>query len=236
MELYSKYFYFLLLLFSFSFPFVRSFENKLNYYKKWPALLSGVFLMIGIHIPIDIYFTNIGVWSFNKEFVCGIYLANLPIEEWLFFLIIPFCCVFIYECTNYFLSPKKPSLTNYKVTFLCGIVFIILACLLNEKTYTSLYFSLAGVSLLLIYLLQPGWWYKFQVMYVFVLIPFTLVNGFLTGSFTEDAVVYYNDLENLSIRVLNIPIEDFVYNFNILLLVVAVYEYQLTKMLSVKKN
>ena len=143
MELYSKYFYFLLLLFSFSFPFIRSFENKLNYYKKWPALLSGVVLMIGIHIPIDIYFTNIGVWSFNKEFVCGVYLANLPIEEWLFFLIIPFCCVFIYECTNYFLNPKKPSLTNYKVTFLCGIVFIILACLLNEKTYTSLYFSLS---------------------------------------------------------------------------------------------
>jgi len=49
-------------------------------------------------------------------------------------------------------------------------------------------------------------------------------------------VVYYNDLENLSIRILNIPIEDFVYNFNILLLVVAVYEYQLTKMLSVKKD
>jgi lycopene cyclase domain-containing protein len=73
-------------------------------------------------------------------------------------------------------------------------------------------------------------------MYFFALIPFIVVNGFLTGSFTEDPVVYYNDLENLSIRVLNIPIEDFVYNFNILLLVVAVYEYQLTKMLSVKKN
>ena len=73
-------------------------------------------------------------------------------------------------------------------------------------------------------------------MYVFALIPFIFVNGFLTGSFTEDPVVYYNDLENLSIRILNIPIEDFVYNFNILLLVVAVYEYQLSKILSVKKD
>ena len=106
----------------------------------------------------------------------------------------------------------------------------------NEKKYTVLYFSLAGVSLVLIYLLQPGWWHKFQVMYVFALIPFIVVNGFLTGSFTEDPVVYYNDLENLSIRILNIPIEDFVYNFNILLLVVAVYEYQLSKILSVKKD
>ena len=117
MESYSKYFYFLLLLLSFSFPLIKSFEKKLKYYKKWPALLSGVILMVAIHIPIDIYFTNIGVWSFNKDFVCGIYLANLPIEEWLFFVIIPFCCVFIYECTNYFLSPEKPSLTNYKLTF-----------------------------------------------------------------------------------------------------------------------
>ena len=236
MESYSKYFYFLLLLLSFSFPLIKSFEKKLKYYKKWPALLSGVILMVAIHIPIDIYFTNIGVWSFNKDFVCGIYLANLPIEEWLFFVIIPFCCVFIYECTNYFLSPEKPSLTNYKLTFFCGILFIVFAFLINDKTYTSLYFSLAGASLILIYLLQPSWWHKFQIMYVFALVPFIVVNGFLTGSFTDEPVVYYNDTENLSIRILNIPIEDFVYNFNILLIVVAVYEYQLSKMLSVKKN
>ena len=73
-------------------------------------------------------------------------------------------------------------------------------------------------------------------MFLVSLIPFLIVNGFLTGSYTEEAVVMYNDNQNFGIRILNIPIEDVFYCFNILVLVVAVYEYRLSKMLSVKQN
>ena len=73
-------------------------------------------------------------------------------------------------------------------------------------------------------------------MFLVSLIPFLIVNGFLTGSYTEEAVVIYNDDQNFGIRILNIPIEDVFYCFNILVLVVAVYEYRLSKMLSVKQN
>ena len=73
-------------------------------------------------------------------------------------------------------------------------------------------------------------------MFLVSLIPFLIVNGFLTGSYTEEAVVMYNDDQNFGIRILNIPIEDVFYSFNILVLVVAVYEYRLSKMLSVKQN
>ena len=71
-------------------------------------------------------------------------------------------------------------------------------------------------------------------MYLFALIPFFIVNGFLTGSFTEAPIVIYNDQENLGIRILNIPVEDILYCFNILVMVVAVYEYKLSKMLTIK--
>ena len=73
-------------------------------------------------------------------------------------------------------------------------------------------------------------------MFLVSLIPFLIVNGFLTGSYTEEAVVMYNDDQNFGIRILNIPIEDVFYCFNILVLVVAGYEYRLSKMLSVKQN
>ena len=59
---------------------------------------------------------------------------------------------------------------------------------------------------------------------------------FLTGSFTDQPIVSYNDEQNLGIRLLNIPFEDIFYCFNILVLVVAVYEYQLSKMFSIKNN
>ena len=99
--------------------------------KNWGKFILSTTLIAAVFLVWDAIFTANGVWGFNDDYILGFSFFGMPIEEWLFFLIIPFCCVFIYECTNYFLSPKKPSLTNYKVTFLCGIVFIILACLLN---------------------------------------------------------------------------------------------------------
>ena len=175
------------------------------------------------------------VWSFNNDYVSGIYLLNLPIEEWLFFLIIPFCCVFIYESTKYFYGSNGfLRLSNYRLTLITGAGLIFLAIIFYEKIYTRTYFSLAGILLILIYLYKPNWWGNFLTMFLFALIPFFIINGFLTGSFTEHPIVIYNDEQNLGIRILNIPLEDVFYCFNILVLVVALYEYQLSKVLSVK--
>ena len=44
------------------------------------------------------------------------------------------------------------------------------------------------------------------------------MNGILTGSFIENEVVWYNNLENLNIRLFTIPIEDTVYAFTLILL------------------
>ena len=63
-----------------------------------------------------------------------------------------------------------------------------------------------------------------------------ILSLFLTGSFTDQPIVSYNDEQNLGIRLLNIPFEDIFYCFNILVLVVAVYEYQLSKIFSNKKQ
>ena len=48
--------------------------------------------------------------------------------------------------------------------------------------------------------------------------------------------MFYNNEENLGLRILNIPIEDTLYCFNILVAVVAVYEYRLSKMFSIEEN
>ena len=41
-----------------------------------------------------------------------------PIEEWLFFVIIPFACVFIHE-GNYFFNKELESNTYVKISFSC---------------------------------------------------------------------------------------------------------------------
>jgi lycopene cyclase domain-containing protein len=61
-------------------------------------------------------------------------------------------------------------------------------------------------------------------VYLLLLIPFFIVNGILTGTGLEEPVVWYNDEENLGIRLLTIPVEDVVYGFELFLLTVFFFE------------
>ena len=51
-----------------------------------------------------------------------------------------------------------------------------------------------------------------------MLIPFFIVNGILTGTGIEGNIVWYNDAENLGIRLGTIPVEDSAYAFSMILL------------------
>ena len=64
----------------------------------------------------------------------------------------------------------------------------------------------------------------FYLSYLIILIPFTLVNGVLTGYFTSEPIVWYNDAENLGIRFLTIPIEDYLYYFLMYGISYVIYE------------
>ena len=60
--------------------------------------------------------------------------------------------------------------------------------------------------------------------YLVSLLPFIIVNGILTGSLTKEPIVIYNDYHNTTVRILTIPIEDFVYCFLMLGLTIWIYE------------
>lgn len=221
----EKYYYLGLMIFTLSYPLSRSFEHRIQYAKNLYALIPATLIMATIFIAWDHWFTVIGIWEFNPRYILGIYFLDLPVEEWAFFFIVPYSCVFIYEVLNYFV--KKDHFKPFSKPLLLALIplFIVLGILHSDKMYTSVNFIFAAAMLSVHFLIfRDKHFGRFLLAYFVTLIPFMLVNGILTGSFIDEPIVKYNNSENLSIRIGTVPIEDTVYNLSMLLLINTVYE------------
>src|SRR3712207_5526265 len=98
------YIYLYLNIFTILFPLLRSFDKRVQFYKTWKYLFPAIAINALIFIIWDSIFTHHGVWGFNTDSLLGIYLFNLPLEEILFFITVPYACVFIYECLNVYVK------------------------------------------------------------------------------------------------------------------------------------
>lgn len=214
--------YLILNLLTVSFPLIRSFEDKIAYASKWKFLFPAILITGTFFIIWDHYFTSWGIWGFNSDFITGIYFFELPIEEWLFFITVPFACVFIYEVVNFFV--KEDPLKNYSgiITAIVIAALVVVAVSNLEKIYTAVTFSLTAFFLALHwFVFKKKYLGKFYLTYIIHLIPFLLVNGVLTYL----PIVTYNDTENLGIRIFTIPIEDTIYSMLLLLMNISIFEY-----------
>ena len=182
-------------------------------------LLPAVF-----YIVWDMVFTKQGIWSFNENYITGLKLYNLPIEEVLFFFVVPYCCVFIYECIRCYFPNLQSHASSILILKLIGILLLVVAIINHEYAYPFFTFFFNG---LFIFMIMASQKIKsqfnvsaFLVAYLIILIPFLLVNGLLTAI----PVVLYNDSENLGIRLYTIPVEDIFYGMLLIMMNVVGYE------------
>jgi lycopene cyclase domain-containing protein len=68
------------------------------------------------------------------------------------------------------------------------------------------------------------------------MLPFLMVNGVLTGSLIDAPIVWYNDAENLGIRMFTIPVEDVFYGMGLVLLNILLTETFLPKALQTRAH
>jgi lycopene cyclase domain-containing protein len=222
----QKYLYLAIDFFSILFPFIFSFYPKYNFSKKWKYLWLAIVLPALFFIVWDEWFTQMGVWGFNPRYLTGIYFYSLPIEEIFFFICIPYACVFTYEAVNYLITWRMSTKQQDLITdILAGLLFL-LGVIFFDQWYTSVTFILASIFLNLHrWVWKSDYLGKFYVAFLFILIPFFIVNGILTGTGIEEQVVWYNDVENLGIRMGTIPVEDTFYGMVLLLMNISLFEY-----------
>lgn len=206
------------------FPLILSFNRIGHFYKRWFAVFPAILIMAIFFISWDVWFTIDGVWGFNKDYLVDIEIAHLPIEEWLFFLCIPYACLFLYD-QLVTLNVKNPlkKIDKYLDYFILGIAAAFLAKGYNN-TYTSFITISVGIFIVIKQFLNTPSNGIFYLSYFIILVPFTIVNGVLTGYITPEPVVWYNNAENLGVRFFTIPIEDFLYYYLIFGMCYTIFE------------
>ncbi|MCO6491880.1 MAG: lycopene cyclase domain-containing protein [Phaeodactylibacter sp.] len=222
----TQWAYFYLHIFTFVPVFALSFDKNVHYYKKWKSLLPAIAIVGAVFILWDVFFTAKGVWGFNERYFAGITFLGLPVEEWLFFFTVPFACVFVYECFNFYIKPDLLARIERPMTLGLIAIFLAVGFLCWGHLYTSTAFLLAGFFVLYHFLFLDGSYRsRFYLAFLVSLLPFLLVNGVLTGGYTEQPIVIYNPDEYLGIRITSVPLDDAVYGFLLLFGVVAIYEH-----------
>jgi lycopene cyclase domain-containing protein len=221
----SKYLYLTIDLLTISVPFIASFYPKAPFYKKWKYLTIAILIPAVFFLLWDEVFTLSGIWGFNPEYLSGIYVGSLPIEEILFFICIPYSCVFIYFSLNHLVKRDVFYFQQDIISSVLAVGLIVIGAFNLNKAYTASTFLLCGF-LIAFHLLKLRSRYisRFYFSYMIVLIPFLIVNGILTGSFIPGEVVWYNDHENLDLRIGTIPVEDVFYGMLLILLNITIFE------------
>ena len=210
--------YTIILITSISIPFLLSFDKKLQFYKQWKYMLPSILIIALFYIVGDIYFTKIGVWGFNKDYLSSVFLFKLPIEEWLFFIAIPYASIFLHDVLHvYFPNFTLPRNIARRLSISLFVIAFVVLLLNLDKAYTVYIMAIFLVVITVSYFDKSDTISRFYCTFLAILTPFVLVNGALTGAFTTDPVVWYDHTENLNLRFITIPVEDFVYGFTMLL-------------------
>ncbi|KFF12134.1 lycopene cyclase [Chryseobacterium soli] len=214
----QQYTYLLINFFTVIICFIFSFHPKIKFSRHFKAFLGASLMVAVFFIVWDSWFTKIGVWWFNDNYLIGVRLLGLPIEEILFFICIPFSCVFTYYCLDKFFKLDWKPLPEKIFVVISILASFFLALWFSPLLYTFMTFLTTGLSLFILYfILKVRWIGKASFIYFLLMPGFLAVNGILTGTGLESPIVNYTPGKFLGIRILTIPIEDTVYGYEMIL-------------------
>lgn len=99
--------YLILLAVCLSVPLYFSFDRRVGFGKTFPQAFKAILLSTATFLVWDLYATLTGHWWFNPDYILGIDVYVLPVEEVLFFFVIPFCCLFTWNALKY--ASERPG-------------------------------------------------------------------------------------------------------------------------------
>lgn len=201
-------------------PLSLSFEKNLKFYKKVKSVLKSILIVSSAFIIWDVIATERGDWAFNPDYLTGVKFFGLPIEEILFFITVPYACIFILETVKFYIKEKTLKL-NENILLFISFIIVFISVLNYERDYTFTVSLFTAASILLLKSLgkdlfvSKNFWLTLIISYI----PFFIVNYFLTSI----PIVTYNSLSFSDVRFITIPVEDFFYSFSMISMWILFY-------------
>ncbi len=203
-------------------PVVSEFSLRIRHVSRWRLKLLASGIVMVPYVIWDAIVTD-SHWWFNEAYTLDFRFLGLPIEEWLFFITVPFACLFVWETlprSDRWLTRLK-SLQHVR-NVLYAALPIGLWVFSTGKQYTGLMLGCFGFVGLMDMLLRTDLLLR-RKTYLYLLIVAGLIlvfNGYLTAR----PVVMYSEVYQMGYRIWTIPIEDFGYGFTLMLFNTMLYE------------
>lgn len=221
----DKFTYTLLLVGSIIFPLLFSFEKNIRFIQFRKSIFRAILIPGVFFIVWDVLFTKLGYWSFNSAFTFEPRFLGLPIEEWFFFVVIPYCSLFVYEVLRFYMPKLDFNKSLKLLLWVISILLFVAGIFKFGVWYTFICFGTTSIFLFVV-LLEKSMDTKlthFVIAFLISCLPMFVVNGILTAL----PVVEYNQQYFSGLRIGTIPIEDFCYF--LLLFSMNVFVYEKTK-------
>lgn len=180
----------------------------------WQQLLRVYGLVSVPFVILDMISVHRGWWSYNAQHVGGLEVGGLPVEEILFFFVVPFACLYLYSAFKKFFANDTPVFSLWLYIPLMITVGLIFGFTYTQPLERTIVDSLLLFIVYAVFvILNPRVTRALLVWLVSVILLFLVTNTFLTSI----PVVLYDPAFGSSIRFGTIPLEDFAYNFSLLL-------------------
>ncbi len=204
-----------------AFPLLFSFEKRIRFYAKLKPLTAALLLIGLLFVGWDVFATYRGHWSFNPIYVNETTFMGLPLEEILFFVTVPYSCLFVFDSILYFVGDERLFSPKKWISFTIGALITLSAVVFYGKEYTVLAIISVGLTVLFVSIVDVKL-FSSRVYWIYTCLTLTL---FLIFNYilTSTPVVLYSQNAITGFRITTIPIEDFLFNYSMLTNYLTVY-------------
>jgi lycopene cyclase domain-containing protein len=201
-------------------PLLLTFAPKVYYHRRIKWLIFSIVIISSLFIIWDALATARGDWAFNQKYIGGFRILGLPLEEILFFVTVPYSCIFLYETFRTYFKDRKIFYNHHLYSGLAVICFAVAIIFIN-RAYTATVFIMTGTLFVTarfcfksIFTSSLFWLYIIVCTLLFAAFNYVL---------TSLPVVTYSPQAITGLRAGTIPIEDFFYNFSLLSFYLIIY-------------